>query len=324
MHIFITGGCGFIGSNLAEYHLTKGDEVHVIDNLSTGTLQNIASFKNHPAFRFDEADVLTWPDLGKTAQWADRVYHLAAIVGMFKAVSNPISLISNNIFSCRHLLHTISEIGAKPLIIIASSSSVYGDNPKHLLNEKDNLIIKPPTHPLATYTISKLSDEIIALAYYHESHLPIIVVRPFNTIGPRQTGRYGMVVPRFVKQACRKEPFSIFGDGRQTRSFCDVRDVIFALDLLANESQSIGQIINVGNDREISINDLALLICECIGYKNPSNYLSYKEAYGVEFTDITQRRPDLSKLHSLITFKHQWSLEQTIHNLISIYRNSGV
>lgn len=324
MRIFITGGCGFIGSNLAEYHLQKGDEVHVVDNLSTGTLENIATFKNNANFRFDQADILTWPGLGKVVQWADRIYHLAAIVGMFKAISEPISLISNNIFACRHLLHTISQTTSRPLIIITSSSSVYGDNPQHLLNEKDNLILKPPTHPLATYTISKLSDEAIALAYHREAHLPIVIVRPFNTIGPRQTGRYGMVVPRFVQQACRKEPFSIFGDGTQTRSFCDVRDVVLALDLLANQPQSIGQIVNVGNDREISINDLAKIVCECIGYKNPIQYISYKEAYGVEFTDITQRRPDLSKLHALISYKHQWTLEQTIHNLISTHQSKMI
>ncbi len=268
--------------------------------------------------------MLTWPDLGKATQWADRIYHLAAIVGTFKAISQPISLVSTNIFACRHLLHTISKTSSRPLIIIASSSSVYGDNPSHLLNEKDDLIIKPPTHPLATYTISKLSDETIALAYHYEAHLPIIIVRPFNTVGPRQTGRYGMVVPRFVQQACCKEPFSIFGDGSQTRSFCDVRDVVLALDLLASHPQSIGQIINVGNDREISINDLAQLICECIGYKNSIHYISYKEAYGVEFTDITQRRPDLSKLHNLISFKPQWTLEKTIRNLISTYQSSIV
>lgn len=318
MRIFITGGCGFIGSNLAEYHINKGDEVHVVDNLSTGRIENIATLQEHPAFRFDEADILTWTGLTKAVQWADRVYHLAALVGMFKAVSEPISLITNNILGCRHLLHTIGQSGAKPVVVITSSSSVYGDNPKHLLNEEDDLILTPPTHPLATYTVSKLSDEIIALAYYREQHIPIIIVRPFNTVGPRQTGRYGMVVPRFVHQACTKEPFTIFGDGTQTRSFCDVRDVVVAFDLLASDPKVIGEIVNVGNDHEISINQLAALVSECVGYKNTINYISYKEAYGMEFTDITQRRPDLSKLLGLVPFSHKWTLEQTIHSLIDL------
>ena len=319
MHIFITGGCGFIGSNLAEYHLAKGDEVQIVDNLSTGTLQNIEAFHNNPAFRFDKADLLSWPELTEAVRWADRVYHLSAVVGMFKAISEPISLVTNNIFACRHLLHTIHACNAKPLVIIASSSSVYGDNPDHLLKEDDNLIIKPPTHPLATYMISKLSDETIALAYHKEADIPLIIVRPFNAVGPKQTGRYGMVVPRFVQQICRKEPFSVFGDGKQTRSFCDVRDIIKGLDLLASQPKAIGEIINIGNDREISIHDLAQLISQCMGYENPINYISYREAYGMEYTDISQRRPDLSKLRTLIPFKHQWTLEQTIENLISIY-----
>lgn len=320
MRIFITGGCGFIGSNLAEYHINKGDEVHVIDNLSTGRVENIAALQKQATFRFDEADILTWHGLTQAVQWADRVYHLAAVVGMFKAVSEPISLVSNNILGCRHVLHTIAESGARPLVVISSSSSVYGDNPKHLLSETDDLILVPPTHPLATYTVSKLSDEVIALAYYRERGIPLIIVRPFNTVGPRQTGRYGMVVPRFVHQACTHEPYSIFGDGTQTRSFCDVRDVVVAFDLLASDPRVIGEIVNVGNDHEISINQLAALVSECVGYKNNINYISYKEAYGMAFTDITQRRPDLSKLLSLVPFSHKWTLEQTIHSLIELER----
>ena len=324
MRILITGGCGFIGSHLVEYHLAKGDEVHAVDNLSTGTLQNIAPFKNSAAFRFDQADILTWPDLDKAIKSADRIYHCAAVVGIFRVISDPINVISSNIIACRRLFQTIADSTSRPIVIIASSSSVYGDSPENPLNESDNLIVKPPTHPLATYAISKISDEAIALAYYRSANIPTIMPRLFNTIGPRQTGRYGMVVPRFVSQACHKEPFTVFGDGTQTRSFCDVRDVVTALDLLAQQPEAIGKIVNVGNDREISINDLANLVCECTGYPNESRYIPYEEAYGMEFTDITQRRPDLSKLMGLITFKYKWTLAATINDLISDYKNITV
>ncbi|AMV15217.1 TPA: GDP-mannose 4,6-dehydratase [Legionella pneumophila] len=317
MNIFITGGCGFIGSHLAEFHLNQGDKVHIIDNLSTGTLDNISSFNKKPEFKFFQADILTWPGLVKAIEWSDRIYHFAAIVGMFKAISEPLSIVSTNIIGCNHLFHEIAKTKSRPLVILPSSSSVYGDNPSHLLKETDNLRVKSLPHPLATYAISKLSDESIALAYYQSAKIPVIIARLFNTIGPRQTGRYGMVVPRFVHQALHHEPFTIYGDGTQTRSFCDVRDIVSALNLLAKSPKAVGEIINVGNDIEISINELADLISKCIGYSVPVHFIPYKEAYGVEFTDITQRRPDLKKLLQLTSFKHQWTLKRTINDLLS-------
>lgn len=316
MRIFITGGCGFIGSHIAEYHLAKGDDVHVVDNLSTGTKANIANFIDNPHFKFDEADILTWPGLTNAIKAAERIYHFAAIVGVFNAIADPIGLIKINILGTEHILQTILEAKVKPIIVFAASSSVYGDNPKNLLVETDDLIIKSPQHPLSTYTISKLADEAIAIGYHHKANLPIIITRIFNTIGPRQTGRYGMVVPRFIQQATHNEAFTIFGDGTQTRSFCDVRDVVIALDLLAGQQNAIGEIINVGNDHEFTINQLADLICQCIGRENARRYVSYQEAYGVEFTDVTQRHPDLTKLHTFIKFKHKWTLKQTIQDLI--------
>ncbi len=320
MRIFITGGCGFIGSHLVEYHLNKGDEVYTVDNLSTGTLQNIESFKDNPLFHFDEADLLSWPDLENTINSADRIYHFAAVVGIFKVISDPLSVINTNIAATERLFRTIAKSRAKPIVIHASSSSVYGNSPKSPLNENDELIVKPPNHPLATYAISKIADESIALASFRAAKVPVIMARLFNTIGPRQTGRYGMVVPRFVQQACQHEAFTIFGKGTQTRSFCDVRDVVVALDLLAQEPASVGQAINVGNNKEISINELAEIVCKCAGYSNPSHYMTYQEAYGTEFTDIAQRRPDLDKLFKLTSFKHQWTLENTIKDLISRYK----
>jgi UDP-glucose 4-epimerase len=317
MNVLITGGCGFIGSHLAEFHLNQRDQVRIVDNLSTGTLENIASFNKNPDFQFFQADILTWPGLVNAIEWSDRIYHFAAIVGMFKAISEPLSIVSTNIIGCNHLFHVIATTKFRPLVIIPSSSSVYGDNPNHLLKETDNLRVKSLPHPLATYAISKLSNESIALAYYQSAQIPVIIARLFNTIGPRQTGRYGMVVPRFVHQALQHEPFTIYGDGIQTRSFCDVRDIVSALILLAKLPTAVGEIINVGNDIEISINELADLICQCVGYSVPAHFIPYEQAYGVEFTDITQRRPDLTKLLQLTSFKHQWTLERTINNLLS-------
>lgn len=322
MRVLITGGCGFIGSHLVEHHLKKGDQVHVVDNLSTGSLKNIDSFKNNSDFRFDEADLLTWKDLDKAIASSDRIYHFAAIVGIFKVLSNPKDVISNNIIATKRLFQTIADSNAKPTTVLTSSSSVYGNSPKNPLSESDNLIVKPPSHPLATYAISKITKESIALAYSTTARIPTIIARPFNTIGPRQTGKYGMVVPRFVMQACRHEPLTIFGDGNQTRSFCDVRDVVVALDSLANTPEAIGKTINVGNDIEITINDLASLVSKCAGQPTKAKYIPYEEAYGKGYTDIIQRRPDLSILFKLIKFKHKWTLTDTIQHLISNYQQS--
>lgn len=317
MNIFITGGCGFIGSNLAEFHLNQGDNVRAIDNLNTGSLDNIQPFTQNPHFKFYDADLLTWPDLVKAIEWSDKIYHFAAIVGMFKAISEPMSIVSANIIGCHHLFNEILKTKSRPLVILPSSSSVYGDNPKKLLKETDTLMVKSLPHPLATYAISKLSDEAIAYAYYKSEQIPLIIAHIFNTIGPRQTGRYGMVVPRFIDQALHHKPFTIYGDGTQIRSFSDVRDIVRALDLLSQLPGAIGEIVNVGNDIEISINGLAELICKSVGYDVPSHFIPYEEAYGVEFTDITQRRPDLTKLRQLTSFKHQWTLESTIQSLLT-------
>lgn len=316
MKIFITGGCGFIGSHIAEFHLNKGDEVFVVDNLTTGSLKNIESFKNNSKFKCEIEDILTWKDLKKTVEWADRIYHFAAVVGVFKVLADRINVIRNNVLATEHLFRTIANSQARPLVIFAASSSAYGNNPKPMLNENDDLIVKPPFHPLATYAITKIAGESIALAYHESAKIPVILTRLFNTIGPRQTGYYGMVVPRFVHQALHNEPLTVFGDGTQTRSFCDVRDSVVAFDLLAKNPACIGQVINVGNDHDIHINDLAKLIDKCTGKKNRVQHIPYAEAYGLEYTDIAQRRPDISKMLKLIPFKHQWTLEQTIQDLV--------
>lgn len=319
-HVFITGGAGFIGSHLAEYHLAKGDQVHVVDNLSTGSLDNISSFQDNPAFRFDNADILTWSGLEKAVVWADRVYHLAAVVGMYKVLAEPIKVVATNIAGCERVLRFVALGGWKSKVILASSSEVYGQSQKPSLSEQDNLIIEARACGRCTYAISKLADEALGLAYNHKAKMPIVIVRFFNTIGPRQSGRYGMVVPRFVQEACEGEPITIFGDGTQTRCFCDVRDTVSALDVLAENSKSNGQIVNVGLDHEISIKNLAELVRARAKSDSKISYISYREAYDEDYVDIMRRRPALEQFYELTNFKHKWTLEKTIDDLIARFR----
>lgn len=321
MNILITGGCGFIGSHIVEHHLTKGDKVCVVDDLSTGSIQNINQFQNNPLFNFVNADILTWSGLKKAVQWAERIYHLAAVIGVYRVLAEPLNVFSTNILGCERLLNVIYKSKARPRVILASSSSVYGHSSNTLLNENDDLIIKSVRHPLSGYAISKITNEGLGLAYYRAANIPITLVRLFNVIGPRQSSRYGMVVPRFIQQAYKNKPLTVYGDGTQTRSFCDVRDVITSLELIAAEERSYGEIINVGNDAEITIDNLALLICNRVNSDSQIEYIPYMDAYGTDLIDIKQRRPDLSKLTELTKHKNKWSLEESIDHLISHYRS---
>jgi UDP-glucose 4-epimerase len=325
MKVLITGGCGFIGSNMVEFHLNQGDEVHAVDNLSSGSLGNIAVFTSNPKFQYSESDILTWSGLAEAVSWADRVYNFAAVVGVFKAIADPMGTMTTGILGCHHLLQTIADSKKKPTVVLASSSAVYGDNSMELLSEEGELASFPPSHPLAAYGASKLCDEILGNAYYNSAHIPIVIPRMFNTIGPRQISQYGMVVPRFVQQAINDKPLTIFGDGTQTRSFCDVRDTVVMLSMLADCPKAMGQIVNVGLDVSITINKLAELVEECFGKPIQKTFVPYSKAYGKEFahfTDVKQRRPDLSKLRNLINFKHKWSIKETIMDLIQHYKNS--
>lgn len=316
MRVLITGGCGFIGSHLCEYHISKGDEVYIVDDLSSGSINNIESFKHSPLLHLEKDDIITWPHLDKIIKNVDRIYHLAAVVGVFRVIADPLKVHSTNIIGCDKILNSAFKTRSLAKIIIASSSSVYGNSPKSILNENDDLIIKP-SNPLAPYAISKLCNESLASGLYQKHNLQVIIARFFNTIGPRQTGQYGMVVPRFCQQAVKNEPLTVFGDGNQTRSFCDVRDLIAMLELLIQNPLSIGQVINVGNNHTISINDLSKLVIKKSNSKSTIKHISYQEAYGDAFTDITQRKPDIQKVQSLTGYQHQWPLEKTIDNLIS-------
>jgi UDP-glucose 4-epimerase len=316
MHILITGGAGFIGSNLVEFHLAKGDKVHVIDDLSTGSLENIAPFRNSPNFQFDKSNVTNCRYLNRAVEWADRIYHLAATIGMFRVLSEPVNVLTNNIMCCEAVFSAAARKKNPPRIIFASSSSVYGQSQDEAAKEDSNLVLPVIHNLLYNYAVSKVTGEALAMAYFNTFNVPIIIVRIFNTIGPRQTGKYGMVVPRLVGQACRGEVMTVFGDGTQCRSFCDVRDTITAFDLLANTDASLGQIVNVGNDYVTSINDLALIVKKLAHSQSVIHHIPYLEAYGKAVIDIKKRKPDISKLTQLTNFKHQWTLERTISDLI--------
>lgn len=320
-NIIVTGGAGFIGSHVIELHLERGDEVVAIDDLSTGSLANLADFQNHPRFRFVRADLLDWNGLDGALHVADRIYHLAAVVGMFRVLREPVRVTSVNVCATERLLETIASTPRRPQLVITSSSSVYSHCHSRDLREDDELVYLPKQGGLTGYAVSKLTNEIQALAYRQTHGLPVTIPRLFNAVGPRQTGNYGFVLPRFIKQALAGEPLTVFGDGTQTRSFCDVRDTVAALDLLAATPAAAGLPVNVGNEREIRILDLAQLVIKRTGSSSDIEFVPFDKAYGAHFDQITQRHPVTSRLRELTGFQPRWTLDDTIDDLIARARN---
>lgn len=324
MHVLVTGGAGFIGSQIVEFHLSRGDKVHVVDDLSTGSMDNLKPFLSNPNFHFDEADILAWPDLNISVAWADRIYHMAAIVGMFHVLENSAKLLEINIAATERLFKAARESNWQCTILLASTSEVYGnglpDRPDAEFAETDLAVVGENSHLRWNYSISKLVDEAYALSYAKCFGVPIITVRLFNTIGPRQTGKYGMVVPRFIRQAVFGEPITVFGDGSQKRSFCDVRDTVAMLNRLAENEKSIGEIVNVGNNHEISILELARMVKRLANSNSEIKIIPYEEAYGTVFEDIMHRRPCIKKITALTGIQCQWTLENTILELIEQIR----
>ena len=315
MNILITGGAGFIGSNLASYHLEKGDYVYVLDNMSTGSIHNIIGLFDNPRFRFEEADILLWDGLRELVRWADRIYHMAAIVGVKKVLEDPRAVMAANIAGTERIFRTVAAVKPTAQVIVASSSEVYGFNQNPTFAETDDVVLRSAGRLRWCYAITKLADEYVAYAFMKKSGIRVVIIRLFNTIGPRQTGKYGMVVPNFVHQAVRNLPLTVFGEGSQTRSFCDVRDTVVILDLLASNSKANGEIVNVGNDREISIDDLAKLVIKEANSQSTIHHISYEDAYGMDFEDITHRKPTLTKQFQLTNFTPQWTLEKTLGTL---------
>lgn len=317
MHVLVTGGAGFIGSHLVELHLRLGHKVHVIDDLSTGHFANVECHLENSKFKFDHANLLTFGRIREAASWADRIYHMAAVVGVFRVLEDPTAVLASNISACERLLRAVAASNWKPEVVIASSSEVYGHRDDACLSESDELIISAGLNPRWSYSTSKIADESLGVAFAAKYGIPITLIRLFNTIGPRQSGKYGMVVPRFVRQAVTGEPVTVFGDGTQTRSFCDVRDTVRFLDELAGRSRKGIEVVNVGNDREISILELARLVIERAGSSSAVQMVDYKSAYGEPYEDIRRRRPNLDLLKSLTVHRHRYSLEDTIDELIA-------
>ena len=321
MHVLITGGAGFIGSHLVELHLARGDKVHVVDDLSTGSMDNVRPFLQQPNFHFDAADLLTWDKLERVAAWADRIYHLAAVVGVYRVLAEPTKVLAVNIAAFERLLRAVHASGWKPQLVLASSSEVYGHNDHEILREEQDLVISTRTGTRWNYSVSKIADEALGMSFAKHFGIPTVIARFFNTVGPRQTGRYGMVIPRFVEQAVSGQDITVFGPGDQTRSFCDVRDTAAALDKVAEHAASPDVlVVNVGNDREISINELAQMIIDRSGSKSRIQHMPLLQAYGEDFEDIRRRRPALERLRTLTGFKHRFTLEQTIDDLVGLRR----
>lgn len=322
MNVLITGGAGFIGSHLVDYHIKKGDKVFVVDNLSAGVLDNLAAVMEHKNFEFHQADILTWDGLKDLVVQVNRIYHLAAVVGMFTVLREPERTLAINIAGTERLLRTILAVKTKPQVILASSSEVYGTPVCHGgYLESDKLIMESAAKLRWNYAISKLADEAFGITYHREHNIPVLIIRFFNTTGPRQLGTYGMVLPRFINQAVHNLPLTVYGDGKQTRSFANIADTVRLLNLLADEPKSYGQIFNLGSDREISILDLAKLVIQLANSKSEIQQVSYLEAYGKEYEDITCRRPDLTKLRKFIPVNFNFTLEDTIQEIFTIERN---
>jgi len=274
------------------------------------------------SFICGEACILGWDGLEKAAAWADRIYHMAAVVGVFRVLHEPISVLATNIAGCERLLRAMHKSRWATKLIMASTSEVYGNRPgNEPLHDELALHVKSGHNTRWNYSISKLADEALGLSYAHEYKMDITVVRFFNVVGPNQTGKYGMVVPRFVKQALANEPLTVFGDGSQIRAFTDVRDVVNMLNLLAENPQSSGEIINVGSTHEITIKALAEMVKDRAKSGSPVTHVAYEEAYGVDFEEIYHRKPELAKVKRLTGYDVNWSLEETIDDLIARQTN---
>jgi UDP-glucose 4-epimerase len=318
MKALITGGAGFIGSHLAERLLALDHEVAVLDNLSTGAIDNVAHLKSEPRFSYVIDSVTNEPLLAELIDRSDVVFHLAAAVGVKLIVEQPVHTIETNVHGTEVVLKHANK--KKKLVFIASTSEVYGKSADFPFREAADLVLGPTTKQRWAYACSKMIDEFLALAYWKEKQLPVVVVRLFNTVGPRQTGQYGMVLPTFVRQALAAHPITVFGDGTQSRSFTYVGDVVDALVALTSEPRAVGEVFNIGNTDEISIRGLADRIKAQTGSESPIQYVPYDEAYEAGFEDMPRRVPDISKLRSLIGYQPKVGLDDIIRRVIDHVR----
>ena len=315
-HTLITGGAGFIGSHLTERLLKAGEKVVVIDDLSTGSLENLPKTKDKTRLRFIKSEVTSCEELDQIIAKSKYVYHLAAAVGVDFVMQSPIRTIETNLKSTEAILEAAAYNNTP--ILLPSSSEVYGKSSREAFAETDDLLIGPPTLGRWSYACSKLMDEFLALAFYNERQLPVTVVRLFNTVGPRQTGRYGMVLPRFIEAAKANEPIRVFGDGQQSRCFCHVQDTIESLIRLANCPNASGNIFNIGSTEEVSILELANRIIKITCSKSEIKLVPYDLAYDSGFEDMQRRKPMINKLEKFTDFCPKTSLDDIIRSVAKI------
>ena len=322
MRVLITGGAGFIGSHLAEALLRRGCEVMVLDDLSTGRLENIAHLRAFRGFEYTIGSVTNERAVAALMDQCDMVFHLAAAVGVRLVVNSPVHTIRTNVHGTETVLR---EAGKKrKLVVVASTSEVYGKGTALPFREDADLVLGNPTKTRWGYATSKLIDEFLALGYWKERRVPVIVVRFFNTVGPRQSDRYGMVIPNFVRQALADQPLTVHGDGSQTRSFTWVGDVVAALLALVDEPRAVGEIFNIGNGAEVSIRELAERIITLTGSTSPIQFASYDDVFGSSFEDMRRRVPDITKIRELVRFQPKVHLDEILERVIEYWETSSI
>ena len=314
MRVLITGGAGFIGSHLSDAYIKRGDEVYVIDDLSTGSIENIQHLKSHPRFHYTIDSVHNQPVTAELIDQCDVIFHLAAAVGVKLIVESPVRTIETNVRGTEVVLSVANK--KKKKVLVASTSEVYGLSSDVPFREDGNLVMGATTKGRWSYACSKAIDEFLALAYWREKKLPTIVVRLFNTVGPRQTGQYGMVIPTFVRQALAGRPITVYGDGTQSRCFGYVGDVVGALMKLMDSSEAVGQVFNIGSNEEISIRALAERVKEITQSDSEIVYVPYDQAYEEGFEDMPRRIPDISKVNELVGFRPEMSLNGILESVI--------
>ena len=318
MRALITGGAGFIGSHLADRLLADRHDVTVLDNLATGSIGNIAHLKGRPGFSYAIDSVTNESLLAELIDGCDVVFHLAAAVGVKLIVEQPVHTIETNVHGTEVVLKHANK--KKRLVFIASTSEVYGKSTDVPFRESADLVLGPSVKHRWAYACSKLIDEFLALAYWKEQKLPVVIVRLFNTVGPRQTGQYGMVLPTFVRQALAGEPITVFGDGSQSRSFTYVGDVVEALMRLAREPRAVGQVFNVGNMGEVTIAELAERVKRVAGSASPIHYIPYDQAYEAGFEDMPRRVPDIARIRDLVGYEPKVALDEIIRRVVEHMR----
>jgi UDP-glucose 4-epimerase len=314
MRALITGGAGFIGSHLAEELLRRGNEVLIIDDLSTGSIENIEHLRGQAGFRYVVDTVMNRPLLAEMVDQCDTIFHLAAAVGVRLIVESPVRTIETNVRATELVLELASKKRKK--VLITSTSEVYGKSQSLPFSEQDDLLIGPPDKGRWSYACSKAIDEFLALAYWREKKLPTIIVRLFNTIGPRQTGHYGMVAPTFIRQALADQPLTVFGDGTQSRCFGWVGDIVDALIALAEHPDAIGKVFNIGHNQEVTIRELAERVISLTHSRSSIQIIPYDQAYEAGFEDMHRRIPSLERIQKLIGYKPTKTLDQILEAII--------